>query len=209
MFYSHYFKYFFLLSLSTTSGIPINCMLDCMILSYRFWKLCHFFFFHLDCIISVALLSSSVILLPFQIYCWVHLVKISFQLLFFSVLNFQLLLLFFFFLVSISLSRFHICSVINTLFFCNFLSFITTGMKCFLINLMVWAHTKTVAIDYFFLNPDYKSGESLFFACLVIFGQKLDCVCCCCSVAKLCLTFWPHGLQPARLPCPSLFARVC
>lgn len=58
---------------------------------------CVIFFFHLDCVISVALLSSSVILLPFQIYCWVHLVKISFQLLFFSVLNFQLLLLFFFF----------------------------------------------------------------------------------------------------------------
>ena len=56
-----------------------------------------------------------------------------------------------------------------------------------------------------FFNPDYTSGESLFFACLVIFGQKLGCVCCCCSVAKLYLTFWPHGLQHARLPCPSYF----
>ena len=26
----------------------------------------------------------------------------------------------------------------------------------------------------------------------------------CCSVAKLCLTLQPHGLQYARLPCPSL-----
>ena len=26
----------------------------------------------------------------------------------------------------------------------------------------------------------------------------------CCSVAQLCLTLWPHGLQHARLPCPSL-----
>ena len=122
MFYSHYFKYFFLLSLSTTSGIPINCMLDCMMLSYRFRNLGHFFFLfglHNFC---CSVLSSSVILLPFQIYCRVHLVKISFQLLFFSVLNFQLLLLLLFFFFFSSLSRFHICSVINTLFFYNFLS---------------------------------------------------------------------------------------
>ena len=26
---------------------------------------------------------------------------------------------------------------------------------------------------------------------------------CCCSAAQECLTLWPHGLQPARLPCPS------
>ena len=26
---------------------------------------------------------------------------------------------------------------------------------------------------------------------------------CCCSVARLCLTLWCHGLQYARLPCPS------
>ena len=30
----------------------------------------------------------------------------------------------------------------------------------------------------------------------------------CCSVAKLCLTLGPHGLQHARLPCPSLSSRV-
>ena len=29
---------------------------------------------------------------------------------------------------------------------------------------------------------------------------------CCCSVPKLCLTLWPHGLQHDRLPCPP---RVC
>ena len=29
--------------------------------------------------------------------------------------------------------------------------------------------------------------------------------CCCCSVAKSCLTLWSHGLQHARLTCPSLF----
>ena len=29
------------------------------------------------------------------------------------------------------------------------------------------------------------------------------CNCCCCSVAKLCLTLQPHGLQHPRLPCPS------
>ena len=31
----------------------------------------------------------------------------------------------------------------------------------------------------------------------------------CCSVTKLCLTLGPHGLQHARLPCPSLSPRVC
>ena len=29
------------------------------------------------------------------------------------------------------------------------------------------------------------------------------------SVAKSCLTLWSHGLQHARLPCPSLSPRVC
>ena len=31
----------------------------------------------------------------------------------------------------------------------------------------------------------------------------------CRSVAKLCPTLWPHGLQHARLPCHSLSPRVC
>ena len=31
----------------------------------------------------------------------------------------------------------------------------------------------------------------------------------CCSVAKSCLTLWPHGLQHTRLPCPSPSLRVC
>ena len=29
------------------------------------------------------------------------------------------------------------------------------------------------------------------------------------SVTQSCLTLWPHGLQHARLPCPSLSPRVC
>ena len=32
---------------------------------------------------------------------------------------------------------------------------------------------------------------------------------CCCSVTKSCLTLRPRGLQPTRLPCPSLSPRVC
>ena len=31
----------------------------------------------------------------------------------------------------------------------------------------------------------------------------------CCWVAQLYLTLWPHGLQDARLPCPSLSPGVC
>ena len=37
------------------------------------------------------------------------------------------------------------------------------------------------------------------------------CGCCCESVSKSCPTLWPHGLQHARLPCPSLsptFAQI-
>ena len=36
----------------------------------------------------------------------------------------------------------------------------------------------------------------------------IDC-CCCCSVAQSRLTLWPHGLQHARLPCPSPSPRAC
>ena len=32
---------------------------------------------------------------------------------------------------------------------------------------------------------------------------------CCCSVTESCLALWPHGLQHARLPCPSQSLRVC
>ena len=39
--------------------------------------------------------------------------------------------------------------------------------------------------------------------------EQLDIQCCCCSVAKLYLTLQPHGLQHAKLPCPSLSPRVC
>ena len=38
--------------------------------------------------------------------------------------------------------------------------------------------------------------------------QKWRC-CCCCSVTKSCPTLWPHGLQHAKLPCPSQSPRVC
>ena len=33
--------------------------------------------------------------------------------------------------------------------------------------------------------------------------------CCCCSVTKSCQTLWPHGLQHARLPCPSPTPGAC
>ena len=32
---------------------------------------------------------------------------------------------------------------------------------------------------------------------------------CCCSVTRSCPTLWPHWLQLARLPCPSLSPGVC
>ena len=33
--------------------------------------------------------------------------------------------------------------------------------------------------------------------------------CFCCSVTKLCPILRPHGLQHSRLPCPSLYPRIC
>ena len=38
--------------------------------------------------------------------------------------------------------------------------------------------------------------------------RYLQCHCCCCSVVKS-DSLWPHGLEHARLPCPSLSPRVC
>ena len=32
---------------------------------------------------------------------------------------------------------------------------------------------------------------------------------CCCIITPSCLTLWPHGLQHARLLCPSPSPRVC
>ena len=39
--------------------------------------------------------------------------------------------------------------------------------------------------------------------------NKWDKPCLLCSVAKLCPTLRPHGLQHTRLPCPSLSPGVC
>ena len=38
--------------------------------------------------------------------------------------------------------------------------------------------------------------------------RKAFC-CCCCPVAISCPTLQTHGLQHARLPCPSLSPRIC
>ena len=38
---------------------------------------------------------------------------------------------------------------------------------------------------------------------------RINSFCCCCSVAKSCLTLCDCGLQHVRLPCPSLSPRVC
>ena len=35
------------------------------------------------------------------------------------------------------------------------------------------------------------------------FSRPFNSLFCCCSVTKSCLTLRPHGLQHARLPCPS------
>ena len=78
------------------------------------------------------------------------------------------------------------------------LNFLSLYIVCFL-----WAH---------FLFIFYIRGFLQMFSdpC-----KDLNCWCplcntAYCSVTKLCLTLlWPHGLQHARLPCPSLFPGVC
>ena len=39
--------------------------------------------------------------------------------------------------------------------------------------------------------------------------KKKNCCFCCCSVTKVVFSLWPHGLQHTRLPCSSVFSRVC
>ena len=51
--------------------------------------------------------------------------------------------------------------------------------------------------------PFVKSSPQSLYACVCVheYGGKTHC--CCCLVAKSCLTLWqPHGLQLARLLCP-------
>ena len=43
----------------------------------------------------------------------------------------------------------------------------------------------------------YYSG-----AYLAISSKITQCICCCCLVAKVCLTLRPHGLQPSKILCP-------
>ena len=51
----------------------------------------------------------------------------------------------------------------------------------------------------FFSSCCYQGISSRFCICIIIFlGTKI-----CCSVAQLCPTLRPHGLQNARLPCSS------
>ena len=57
-------------------------------------------------------------------------------------------------------------------------------------------------------NPVFKKSFILLAQCLFILLRLIkSCVVHCCSVVFDSL--WPHGLQHARLPRPSLFPRVC
>ena len=45
--------------------------------------------------------------------------------------------------------------------------------------------------------------------CMYVHAHTIRYIICCCSVTRLCPTLWPHGLEHARPPCPSLSLRVC
>ena len=48
----------------------------------------------------------------------------------------------------------------------------------------------------------FSSGAHHFILCST--STHMDSLCCCCSVAWLCLTLRSHGLECTSLPCPSL-----
>ena len=62
-------------------------------------------------------------------------------------------------------------------------------------TLCFWMQEICLVLIYFFLFATVEYIHSFTFPC------------CCCSVVSDCL--WPHGLQHARLPCPSLSPGVC
>ena len=59
-------------------------------------------------------------------------------------------------------------------------------------------HFFTLAAGYFYMGIPQKCN----------LNKTSKAVRCCCSVAKSCLTLQFHGLQHARLPCPSLSPRI-
>ena len=56
-------------------------------------------------------------------------------------------------------------------------------------------------------SPREGNGNPLQYSCLGNPNKKQAF--CCCSVAQSCPTLQPHGLQHARLPCPSLSPGAC
>ena len=52
-------------------------------------------------------------------------------------------------------------------------------------------------------------GVSFFVSKFLLLRSTQVSLNCCCSVAELCLTLWPHGLQDARFPCPSPSPGAC
>ena len=48
--------------------------------------------------------------------------------------------------------------------------------------------------------------DSLIWAIIM---REIMSIYCCSSVAKLCLTLWPHEVQHARLLCPPVFPGLC
>ena len=65
-----------------------------------------------------------------------------------------------------------------------------------LVGYRVWGHKDLDMTEHF----------TLLTMCLSSLDKWLFC---CCSVAKSCLTLWPHGLQHIMLPCPSSSPGVC
>ena len=81
--------------------------------------------------------------------------------------------------------------------------------KC-LILILIWQLQCQVLDHYAICLPtlSYTKVSVTVVHVLAVFSGCLT-VCCCCSVTKSYWTLQPHGLQHSRLPCPSLFPRVC
>ena len=62
-----------------------------------------------------------------------------------------------------------------------------------------------------FVRLDFKAVQTTEVCCVIPYAAYVLLLThfCCCSVAQSYLTLQPHGLQHARLPCPSLSPGVC
>ena len=66
-----------------------------------------------------------------------------------------------------------------------------------------WSHVSWLAGRFFTIEPQVKPHLYIYIIAIIISTYY------CCSFTVMSNSLWPHELQHARLPCPSLSLRVC